>query len=80
MAAAAVLLCVWVGQAMILKPMQPTPFATETAEAVQNHTFVVESYDVAEGSTVVIDVDPEDPQTPAVVWHIVEDDTVEEHI
>lgn len=64
--AAAVLVVLWMGRTA------PTPpaAAPEVAIAVDsgNNTFVIESCEVDSG-TVVIDVSPDDPSMPAVVWY-----------
>ena len=69
-AACAAVLLVWVAGSLPERgAAQP-----ELVEATGgNNQLVVESYEVKEG-TVVIDVDPDDPTAPAVVWHFVDDE------
>ena len=70
--AAAVALLVWIAGG----PTEQTPAAVDEAPAIaapEDNTLQVESYEVDEG-TVVIDVDPEDPTAPAIVWHFVDDE------
>ena len=52
-------------------PPSAPPAPAETAR--DDHRLIVESYEVTSG-TVVIDVDPEDADAPAVVWHFVDED------
>ncbi|MBT9558749.1 MAG: hypothetical protein IV100_22145 [Myxococcales bacterium] len=67
-AVAAIAVSVWTLRSGPTRPAAP-PEAV--AEAPDN-TFVIESYEVTEG-TVVIDVQEDDPSAPAVVWHFVDD-------
>ena len=69
-AAAAIAVLVWVaGSLPTTSTVEP-----ELADAAGgDNTLIVESYEVHEG-TVIIDVDPDDPTAPAVVWHFVEDE------
>jgi len=67
-AAAAIAVVFWVGGSL------PERSATEPSLAEArggDNTLIVESYEVQEG-TVIIDVDPDDPTAPAVVWHYVD--------
>lgn len=66
--AAAIAVSVWTMQS---GPNRPALLPDAVAEAPDN-TFVIESYEVTEG-TVVIDVQEDDPSAPAVVWHFVDD-------
>jgi len=54
----------------------PNEDTTVNPTATVTHTFVVESYEVLEG-TVIIDVDPQQDM-PAIVWHFVDEE--EDHI
>ncbi len=66
--AAAIAISVWtIGSS----PGEPVALPEVALEA-PNNTFVIESYEVTEG-TVVIDVQEDDPSAPAVVWHFVDD-------
>ena len=54
---------------MIQSPEAPVAAPEATLAAVsESNAFVVESYEVSRG-TVVIDVPPDDPTMPAVVWY-----------
>lgn len=75
-AVAAILVCVWFAGS--LPDQARSTAATEPVEpladvAQQDNTLIVESAEVDLG-TIVIDVDPEDPSTPAVVWHLVDEE------
>ena len=69
-AAVAVLFGLWA----IQSPPGPAT-STDNITSV-SHEFVVESYEITEG-TVIIDVDPQQDM-PAIVWHFVDDE--EDHI
>ena len=74
---AALLLCVWMaGQMSAGEPALVQGVAFDQAPRALDaelNTLVVESYEVRQG-TVIIDVDPDDPGAPAVVWHYVDDE------
>ncbi len=73
-AAAAILVCVWFVQSMpTTKPVADPATAAVEMTNLPDNTLVIESAE-AESGTILIDIDPEDPSTPAVVWHIVDDD------
>jgi hypothetical protein len=65
-AALAVLIGVWA----LHTPPNATP--SPNATAAVTHEFIVESYEVSEG-TVIIDVDPQQDM-PAIVWHFVDEE------
>jgi anti-sigma factor RsiW len=67
-AVAAIAVAVWTLRS---GPTRPAAAPDAVAEAPDN-TFVIESYEVTEG-TVVIDVQEDDPSAPAVVWHFVDE-------
>lgn len=67
-AVAAIAVAVWTLRS---GPARPTAAPEAVTEAPDN-TFVIESYEVTEG-TVVIDVQEDDPSAPAVVWHFVDE-------
>ncbi len=71
-AVAAIALCVWFVQSM---PGAATTTETPVAEseAPADNTLIVESAEAEQG-TIVIDVDPEDPTAPAVVWHLMDEE------
>ncbi|MFT5432376.1 MAG: anti-sigma factor RsiW [Myxococcota bacterium] len=73
-ALATVAVLVWVGTATLGHQVA----AGDLADASNgDNTLIIESYEVKEG-TVVIDVDPDDPTAPAVVWHFVDDEQDEQ--
>jgi anti-sigma factor RsiW len=73
-ALAAVAVLVWVGTAAVGHPVVTGDLANASSG---DNTLIIESYEVKEG-TVVIDVDPDDPTAPAVVWHFVDDEQDEQ--
>ncbi len=73
-ATCAVLLAVWIGGSLNVQlpvPEAPTAVAPVRQLAPANNRLVVESTEVREG-VVIIDVDPDDPAAPAIVWHLVD--------
>ncbi|MFT7624205.1 MAG: anti-sigma factor RsiW [Myxococcota bacterium] len=78
-AVCAVMLCVWFVQSMPASAPAGEPgsdSANDSANVVSpatDNTLIVESAEADEG-TIVIDVDPEDPSSPAVVWHLVDEE------
>lgn len=55
---------------------KPERSQRRVAKASPNNRLVVESTEVREG-VVVIDVDPDDPGAPAIVWHLVDEELEE---
>lgn len=50
--------------------------AADVEPSVADNRLVVEETEVREGS-VVIDIDPDDPSAPAVVWHLVDSELMD---
>lgn len=69
-AACAAAIVTWV---VASAPVAEKPGAAVVSSVTEDHTLVVESIEALEG-TVVIDVDPENPSAPAVVWHYVDEE------